>query len=74
MKRQQKIQNKAIFWDYNITNADLGKPAVKSWYLSRKLQFGDLSNIKKTELKEYLSQLEISSSLKELFRNYFKSK
>lgn len=74
MKQQQKSQNKAIFWDYDMKTADLNNPRVKRWYLSRKLQFGDLSHVKKSDLKKYLPQLDISPSLKELFQNYFKSK
>jgi len=64
------IKNKAIFWDYDISKMDLNNPDVKIWYLSRKLQFGDLSGMKKQELKKYLAKLEIDSSLKAMLRNY----
>ena len=63
-------KNKTIFWDYNIKKMDLGNPEVKIWYLNRKLKFGDLSDLKKTDLKKYLSKLNIDSSLRELLRNY----
>ncbi|MCG2809245.1 MAG: hypothetical protein L6275_02800 [Candidatus Portnoybacteria bacterium] len=62
--------NKEIFWDYDLDKMDLKNPKVKAWYLSRKLQFGDLSRIKKTDLKKYLPKLDIDVSLKELLRNY----
>lgn len=71
MNRHQ--QNKAIFWDYDLKRADLSKPKVKAWYLSRKLQFGDLSGITKKDLKEYLSELNINPSLKELLKNFLKA-
>lgn len=63
-------KNKTIFWDYNIKKMDLRNPKVKIWYLNRKLKFGDLSDLKKTDLKKYLSKLNIDSSLRELLRNY----
>jgi len=65
-------KNNPIFWDYNLEKADLENPKVKIWWLTRKLKFGDLSEIKKTDLKKYLAKLDISSSLKELLRNYLK--
>ena len=46
------IKNKAIFWDYDLKNIDLQNKDVKTWYISRKLRFGDLSGIKKTDLKK----------------------
>ena len=68
MKATRK--GKQIFWDYDLSKMDLSNPQIMSWYLSRKLKFGDLSGIKKAVLKKYLSKLEISASLKELLRNY----
>lgn len=65
-------ENKAIFWDYDLTKIDFKNPKVKLWYLNRKLQFGDLSEIKKTDLKKYLPKLAIDTSLKELLQNYLK--
>lgn len=67
-----KQQNKAIFWDYDLNKADFSNPKIKSWYLTRKLQFGDLSGITKKELKKYLPKLDINPSLKELLKNYLK--
>jgi len=64
---------KQIFWDYDLRHADLKKPAVLRWYLKRKLDFGDLSGIKKNDLKKHLSKLDVDSSLKKLLRNYLKS-
>lgn len=64
------IKNKAIFWDYDMKKADLKNPDVKIWYLSRKLQFGDFSGVKKTDLIKYLPKLKISPSLKELLSNF----
>jgi len=73
MKTPKKIQkNKAIFWDYDLEKADLENPKAKVWWLTRKLKFGDLSGIKKADLKKYLVKLDINSSLKELLRNYLK--
>ncbi len=69
---QKSNKNKAIFWDYDLSKMDLKNPKIKIWYLSRKLQFGDLSGIKKTDLKKYLPVLDINLSLKELLRNYIK--
>ena len=66
----EKRKKQAIFWDYDTEKMDLNNPSVKIWRLSRQLQFGDLSGIKKEELKKYLPLLEINSSLKELLRNY----
>ena len=63
-------QDKAIFWDYNFKKADMKNPKVKVWFLNRKLKFGDLSGVKKTDLKKYFSKLNINSSLKELLRNF----
>ncbi len=63
-------QNKAIFWDYDVKKMDLENPKVLLWFLNRKLKFGDLSGVKKTDLKKYFYKLNINSSLKELLRNY----
>lgn len=63
-------RNKAIFWDYNLKKADMENPRVKIWFLNRKLKFGDLSGIRKADLKRYFSKLDINSSLKELLQNY----
>jgi hypothetical protein len=63
-------KNKAIFWDYDLAKTDLKNPKVLLWYLNRKLRFGDLSGIKKQDLKKFLSKLKINSSLKELLKNY----
>ena len=64
------MKNKTIFWDYDLKKADMKNPEVKAWYLNRKLKFGDLSGIGKSDLKKYLSKLNINSSLKELLRNF----
>ena len=64
------IKNKAIFWDYDLDEINLNNPKIKDWYLSRKLEFGDLDNISKTDLKIFLPQLKINNSLKELLRNF----
>lgn len=66
--------NKAIFWDYDLNKADLSDPKIKSWYLTRKLGFGDLSGIAKRDLKRYLPKLKINPSLKELLKNYLNPK
>ncbi len=63
-------QDKAIFWDYDLKKADLDNPKVKVWYLNRKLKFGDLSGLKKADIKKYFPRLNINYSLKELLRNY----
>ena len=65
-------ENKAIFWDYDLSKMDLKKPAVLLWYLNRKLLFGDLSGIKKSDLKKYLPLLNINESLRELLANFLK--
>jgi hypothetical protein len=62
-----------IFWDYDVRKMDLTNPKVKIWYLNRKLRFGDLLGLNKTDLKKYLPKLDINSSLKELLQNYLKS-
>lgn len=67
------MRNKRIFWDYNLNNLDLRKPEIKTWFLSRKLKFGDFSNISKKDLKKFLPALEIDYSMKELLKNYLKS-
>lgn len=68
----KKEKNKAIFWDYNLAQADLSDPQVKLWYLNRKLQFGDLTGLKKSDLKKNLSRLNINPSLKELLKNFLR--
>lgn len=73
MKKPQKKFNKAIFWDYEINKAKFSDPKVKLWYLTRKLQFGDLSGITKADLKKYLSKIKINPSLKELLQNFLRS-
>jgi hypothetical protein len=67
MKRARKDVK---FWDYDIRKIDLGNPKILLWYLNRKLKFGDLSGLKKTDLKKYFSKLDINYSLKEMLRNY----
>jgi hypothetical protein len=67
MKRARKDVK---FWDYDIKKMDLRNPKVLLWYLNRKLKFGDLSGLKKTDLKKYFSKLDINYSLKEMLRNY----
>ena len=64
------MQNRAIFWDYDLSTLDLENPEVQKWYLTRKLQFGDLTDIKVENLKKYLTDLEVDPSLKELLHNY----
>ncbi|MFH1427625.1 MAG: hypothetical protein ABIG60_03810 [Patescibacteria group bacterium] len=63
-------KNMGIFWDYDTNKMDLKNTNIKIWYLNRKLQFGDFSNIKKADLKKYLSKLNISPSLKRMLKNY----
>lgn len=72
MKATKKEEQ--IFWDYDLNKIDLSNPKIMAWYLSRKVRFGDLSGIKKSVLKKYLPKLDISSSLKELLKNYFNGK
>jgi len=67
---KKTIKNQAIFWDYSLKEIDLKRPPTKTWFLSRKIKFGDLSGISKKELKKYLPRLEISASLKELLTNF----
>jgi len=64
--------NKKIFWDYNVKKMDLSNPKAKIWYLNRKLRFGDLLGLKRTDLKKYLPELDINPSLKELLQNFLK--
>jgi hypothetical protein len=71
MKATKK--EKQIFWDYDLSRIDLSNPKVMIWYLNRKLKFGDLSGIAKTNLIKYLPKLDISRSLRELLENYLKS-
>jgi len=68
----QKIKNQSIFWDYNIDKIDLKNPKIKTWYLERKLKFGDFSGISKKDLKKYISKINIDSSLKQLIKNFLK--
>lgn len=70
--RRNKL-NKAIFWDYDLSKANLSNSKVKIWYLTRKLQFGDFSGIAKSDLQKYLPKLNIDPNLKELLQNYLKS-
>lgn len=65
--------NKRIFWDYDVKKMDLSNPKVKIWYLNRKLLFGDLSGLNRTDLRKYLPKLDFNPSLKELLQNYLKS-
>lgn len=68
-----KQSDKRIFWDYDLSKINLSDPKTKIWYLTRKLNFGDFSNINKIDLKKFLPQLEINSSFKELLQNFLKS-
>jgi len=63
-----------IFWDYDVRKMNLNDPKVKIWYLNRKLRFGDFLGLSRSDLKKYLPKLDISSSLKELLRNYLKTR
>ena len=65
--------NKKIFWDYDVKKMDLSNPKVKIWYLNRRLQFGDLLGLTKTDLKKYLPKLDINPSLRELLQNFLKT-
>lgn len=65
-----KTGDKTIFWDYDMEKSNLSEPKAKIWYLNRKLQFGDLKGLKKSELKRYFPKLNIEPSLKELLKNY----
>ncbi len=64
---------KAIFWDYNFKKPTLKNPKIKIWYLERKLNFGDLKDITKKDLKKHLPELKINPSLKNLLSHYLKS-
>jgi len=66
-------QKSKIIWDYDVKKMDLSNPKVKIWYLNRKLRFGDLLGLTKTDLKKYLPKLDINPSLKELLSNYLKT-
>jgi hypothetical protein len=61
---------KNIFWDVDIKKIDLKDDKTKKWFLTRKLNFGDLSGIKNADLKRHLPGLKIDRSLKELLTNY----
>ena len=61
-----------IFWDYDVKKMDLNKPAVKRWYLTRKLRFGDIFGLDRNDLKKYLPKIDINPSLKELLQNFLK--
>jgi hypothetical protein len=67
----RKIEKGAKFWDYDTKKMDFRNPKVLLWYLNRKLKFGDLKGIKKSDLKKCFSKLNVSDSLKELLKNYF---
>jgi hypothetical protein len=69
---RQSAKDKAIFWDYDINKMDLNNPEIRSWYLTRKLQFGSLSGLSRADLKKYLPKLKINSSLKELLGNFLR--
>lgn len=69
----QNKTEKAVFWDYHLNRTNLVNPKIKSWYLNRKLRFGDFSGLTKKELKKYLPKLDINPSLKELLQNYLKN-
>ena len=66
-------REKQIFWDYDLKKMDKKNPKFLIWYLHRKLEFGDLSGIKKTDLKKYLRRLTIDPSLKELLTKFLNS-
>lgn len=68
-----KGAKKSIFWDYDISKIDLSDPKAKLWYLTRKLQFGDFSDITRKDLKQYLPKIKISQSLKNLLKNFLNS-
>jgi len=47
MKTSAINKSKGIFWDYDMKNTDFNNPYFMIWFLSRKLNFGDLDGIKK---------------------------
>ncbi len=57
-------------WDYDLKKSDTSNPAVKKWFLTRQLFFGDLKGIAKADLEKYLPSLNINKSLKELLTNF----
>ncbi|MEW6408269.1 MAG: hypothetical protein AB1465_06310 [Patescibacteria group bacterium] len=65
---------KAIFWDYKIKKSDLKKHKVLDFWLSRKINFGDFSDIKKSDLKKHLPHLGISQSMKQMIFRFLHSK
>ena len=61
-----------IFWDYDRSKMNLSEPRTKIWYLTRKLQFGDIFGLDRNDLKKYLPKIDINPSLKELLQNFLK--
>ncbi len=67
---KKTLKNNSIIWDYDLEKIDINDPQNKIWFLSRKLRFGDFSDITKRDLKDNLPKLNIDPSLKELLTNY----
>lgn len=64
--------SKKYIWDYDVKKLDLSKPEVLTWYLKRKIEYGDWEALDKKSLKKYLPKLEINPFLKEILRSFLK--
>jgi len=63
-------KQQSTIWDYDTSTMDLSNPETKIWYLTRKLNFGDFSDLKQQDIKHYLPQLNINPTLKQMLKRY----
>jgi len=68
-----KIDQKYI-WDYDTQSADLNKPEVLRWYISRKISVGDWDSLEANLVKKNLNQLSINPTLKRMLKKYYAQK
>ncbi len=67
--------NKALMWDYEITEEDLKREGVYILYLSRVLNngsFKDLQEVPLQTIRKYLDRLRLSSKVKKFWVWYLK--
>lgn len=57
-------------WDYDISSIDLSRPAIAKWYLKRRIEYGDWSGLEYSLLKQYLPELDIDLTMKEILMEF----
>ena len=66
--------NPKLIWDYSFSDDELKSEAFFKWYLARVLNQGnsqDLRGIHFSVIEKYLPSLNLSSSTRRFWENYF---